>query len=154
MERVAADEGKLDRALWLAAALSLTAGIVHLFVSPGYLVEWWGYGFFFIWAGLAQIAYALTIFVLPWMSDTAGTHGNEPRATMRVVYLIGAGGNAAIIALYIITRTVGIPFVGPSAGAIEPMTPISVITTAAELILVGVLLWLARQSPHRNEETS
>jgi hypothetical protein len=154
MERVAEDEGTHDRALWLAAALSLTAGIVHLFVSPGYLGEWWGYGFFFIWAGLAQIAYALIIFVQPWMFETGGAHDNKSRATRRAVYLIGAGGNAVIIALYVITRTVGIPFVGPSAGAIEPMTPISVITTAAELILVGVLLWLAHQSAYRNRDTS
>jgi plastocyanin len=154
MERVATDEGKLDRALWLAAGLSLAAGLIHLFVSMEHFAEWWGYGLFLIWAGLAQIAYALTIFVLPWMSDTAGTHGNEPRATMRLVYLIGAAGNAAIITLYIITRTVGIPFVGPSAGTVEPMTPLSVITTAAELILMGVLLWLARQSGPRNGQAS
>ena len=154
MERVAIDEGKLDRALWLAAGLSLTAGLIHLFVSVEHFAEWWGYGLFLVWAGLAQIAYALTIFVLPLMSDTADTHGNGPRTTMRVVYLIGAGGNAAVIALYIITRTVGIPFVGPSAGAVEPMTPFSVVTTAAELILVGVLLWLARQNAHRNGEAS
>ena len=154
MERVAIDEGKLDRALWLAAGLSLTAGLIHLFVSVEHFAEWWGYGLFLVWAGLAQIAYALTIFVLPWLSDTAGTHGNGPRTTMRVVYLIGAAGNAAIITLYIITRTAGIPFVGPSAGGVEPMTPLSVITTAAELILVGVLLWLARQSAHRNGEAS
>jgi plastocyanin len=154
MKSVSVDESKLDGALWLAAGLSLAAGLIHLWVSMEHFAEWWGYGLFFIWAGLAQIAYALTIFVLPWMSDTADAQGNKPRATMRVAYLIGAGGNAVIIALYVITRTVGIPFVGPSAGAVETMTPLSVITTAAELILVGVLLWLAHESPHRNEETS
>jgi hypothetical protein len=92
MERVSVGESKLDGALWLAAGLSFIAGLIHLFFSMEHFAEWWGYAIFFICAGLAQIAYALTIFVLPWMSDTAGTHGNEPRATTRIVYLVGAGG--------------------------------------------------------------
>ena len=146
MEHVAVDKVRIDRFLWPAAGLSLAAGIVHLIVSPAYLQQWWGYGFFFIWAGMIQIAYALAIFLQPWMYDSSGPSDSVPRRVMRGVYLLGAAGNAAVVTLYIITRTAGIPFVGPGAGTVEPVTPLSVATTAAELVLVGILLGLARQA--------
>jgi len=146
MTDIAADDIKYDRLLWLAAGLSAIAGIVHLVVSPQYLDLWWGYGFFFICAGVAQIAYALAIFVRPLMAESAEPFDDARSSAMRKVYLAGAAGNAAIIALYIITRTVGIPLVGPAANIVEPVTPVSLMTTAAELILVVILLRLARQS--------
>ena len=146
MEREVMDEVRIDRFLWLAAGLSAAVGIVHLMVSPQYFSEWWGYGFFFIYAGLAQIAYALAIFVQPWLHDPPDAARNGPHSVMPAVYMGGAVGNLAIIALYIVTRTVGIPFLGPDAGAVEPITPVSLIVTGAELILVGVLLNLARRA--------
>jgi hypothetical protein len=145
MEREVMDEVRFDRFLWLGAGLSVAVGIVHLMVSPEYFDAWWGYGFFFVYAGLAQIAYALAIFVQPWMHDSAGAARNGPHSVMPAVYMGGAVGNLTIIALYIVTRTVGIPFLGPDAGAVEPVTPVSVIATGAELMLVIVLRNLARQ---------
>jgi hypothetical protein len=145
MEHVAMDRVRVDRFLWLASGISVAVGIVHLLVSPEYFGEWWGYGFFFIYAGLIQIAYALAIFVQPSLQDPADAAPNGPHSVMPAVYRGGAVGNLAIIALYIVTRTVGIPFLGPDAGAVEPVTLVSVMATGAELILVIVLLKLARQ---------
>jgi hypothetical protein len=132
--------------LWLAAGLSLVAGIVHLMVSPEYLNEWWGYGFFFILAGLAQLAYGLALCMQPWAYDPTGAFHRGPRPGARALFQAGAVGNAAIIGLYTLTRTVGIPFLGPEAGTVEAITAVSLITTAAELILVIILLRLARSS--------
>jgi len=125
-----------------------------LVVGPGYLSLWWGYGFFFICAGVAQIAYALAIFVQPRMFPVAESSENELYAVMPAVCLAGAAGNAAIIALYAVTRTAGVPSVGPAANIALPLTPVSVVTTAAELIGVGILLSLARRSTRSDGRTS
>lgn len=142
MERVAADEVRVSRLLWTAAGLSFLAGLVHWIVTPEYLSQWWGYGYFFIWAGLSQMAYAFAIFLLPWFYPA----GARRAANMRAVYLLGAGGNAAIIGLYIVTRTLGVPFVGPAANVVLPVTARGLIATASEVILVVLLIILARQA--------
>ena len=35
--------------LFMVAALSLVAGLIHLWVMPEHFEEWWGYGVFFLW---------------------------------------------------------------------------------------------------------
>ena len=145
MRSIATDEVRFSRLLWVAAALSGVAGIIHWVVSPQYLRQWWGYGYFFIWAGVFQMGYAFAIFLLPWLYASSGSPDSREAGVMRWVYLLGAAGNAAIIALYVITRTLGVPFVGPAANIVLPVTPVSVIATVAEIILVGILLILARQ---------
>ena len=42
------------RVLYAAAALSLLAALIHLWVTPEHLEEWWGYGAFFLVTALAQ----------------------------------------------------------------------------------------------------
>src|SRR5215204_7659977 len=61
--RVAATGRK--RTLYAAAALSLLAALVHLWVVPEHFEEWWGYGAFFVVAGAAQILYVLIVVLLP-----------------------------------------------------------------------------------------
>jgi hypothetical protein len=145
MSSVTADDVRSSRLLWVAAALSAVAGVIHWVVSPAYLRQWWGYGYFFIWAGVLQMGFAFIIFLLPWLYASSGVSPSRQAAVARSVYLLGALGNAAIIALYIVTRTLGVPFVGPAANIVLPVTPVSVIATAAELVLVVILLMLARQ---------
>jgi hypothetical protein len=41
--------------LYTVAALSLIAGLIHLWVVPEHFEEWWGYGVFFLVAALAQV---------------------------------------------------------------------------------------------------
>jgi hypothetical protein len=57
--------------------------------------------------------------------------------------IAGIVGNSAIILLYLVTRTIGIPFFGPEAGEIEEVSLLDVGATVAEAMLVvalGVLL--------------
>jgi hypothetical protein len=145
MRSIGANEVRFGRLLWIAAGLSAVAGVIHWVVSPAYLRQWWGYGYFFIWAGVLQMAYAFAIFLLPWLYTSAVVSRDREAAVMHSVYLLGALGNGAIVALYIVTRTLGVPFVGPSANIVLPITPASVIATAAELVLIAILLSLARQ---------
>jgi hypothetical protein len=39
---------RLRSALYPIAALSLIAGLIHLWVMPEHFEEWWGYGTFFL----------------------------------------------------------------------------------------------------------
>jgi hypothetical protein len=93
------------------------AGLIHLWVTPEHFEEWWGYGAFFLVAGAAQILYVP--IVLHWPT--------------RVALLAGIAGNLAIVVLYLLTRTVGIPFFGPEAGEVERFGFVDVCATASEL---------------------
>jgi uncharacterized membrane protein YraQ (UPF0718 family) len=43
--------------LYPVAALSLIAGLIHVWVTPEHFEEWWGYGTFFLVAAAAQVVY-------------------------------------------------------------------------------------------------
>jgi hypothetical protein len=98
-------------------ALSLLAGLIHLWVTPEHFEGWWGYGAFFLVAGAAQILYAPIVLLIP----------------TRIVLLLGIAGNLAIVVLYLLTRTVGIPFFGPEAGEVEGFGFVDVCATASEV---------------------
>ena len=93
------------------------AALVHLGVTPEHFEEWWGYGTFFVVASAAQIFYVPIVVLLP----------------TRIVLLGGTAGNLAIVGLYLLTRTVGIPFFGPEAGEVEGFGFVDVCATASEL---------------------
>ncbi len=109
--------------LYAAAVFSLLAALIHLWVMPEHFEEWWGYGAFFLVSAVAQGLYCAVL--LRW-----------PR---RALLLLGVGGNLSIIALYLLTRTVGIPFFGPHAGEVEGIGMLDLSATAAELALVAAL---------------
>jgi hypothetical protein len=130
-----------DGTVYLAALLSLGVGLVHAMVTVEYWNEWWGYGAFFIVAALGQMAYGLLLFMQPWRYDSTGGVNGGGYRTARRVFVAGAVLNACIIALYIVTRTVGIPVFGPEAGHVEPVSALSLIVQIAEL---GLILCLTR----------
>jgi hypothetical protein len=96
---------------------------------PEHFEEWWGYGMFFLVAGVVQVVYVPLL--VRWPNQT--------------VLLLGMVGNSAIVLLYLFTRVVGIPFFGPEAGEIEGVGIIDVCATSSEAAIVvalGVLvLW-------------
>ena len=114
-------------ASWLAArvaaGLSLFAGWVHLASMGSHFADWWGYGVFFLAVGAGQAVFALAILYRPtrWLAT------------------VGLVGNAAVVTMYVVTRTSGIPM-GPRAGVVEHAKVIDLATTAAELALIGLLL--------------
>jgi hypothetical protein len=107
---------------------SLGAGAIHLALTPAHLDEWWGYGAFFLALGLFQSAYGLPLLV--------------PRLAswfMSRYALAGAIVNIAVIGLYIVTRTVGIPL-GPEAGEVEGVGISDTISKFLEVLLAGILI--------------
>jgi len=113
-----------DRTLYAAASLSLVAALIHLWVTPEHFEEWWGYGAFFVVAAAAQLLYAPSVLLWP----------------TRTVLVAGIAGNLAIVALYLLTRTVGIPLFGPEAGEVEGFGFADVCATASE---AGIALALS-----------
>lgn len=118
---------------YTAAGLSVVAGLLHLFVTPEHFEEWIGYGLFFFIAATSQLLFA---FVIAAYTPPA-----------RETLWAGILGNTAIIVLWVITRTVGIPFVGPEAGEIEPIGLIDSLSKVAELALIVCLVTLLRARP-------
>lgn len=108
------------------AGAALFAGTVHVAVMPSHYAEAASYGVFFLLAGVAQGAFAGLVLTRP------GT----------AVLTWGLLGNAGLIALWALTRTLGVPL-GPHAGTVEPVGALDVLCAAAEaLVVVLSLLWL------------
>src|SRR3712207_4724861 len=102
-----------------AAALSLTAAIAHFQCTPEHFRSWWAYGLFFLAAGAGQAAYCALVLWRPVPS----------------VAMLGIVGNLAIIGMYVLSRTNGVPL-GPHAGRAQAPTLLDFTTTAVELVLV------------------
>lgn len=126
-----------------AGALSVAAGVSHALVAPEHLREWWGYGLFFAVAAAAQVLYGAALIVAPWRYDETGGLRAHAGAGERHLYRGGIVANLGLIALYAVTRTWGIPGLGPGAGTVEAVTPAGVTTklfeAAAAFTLFGAL---------------
>jgi hypothetical protein len=116
----------------LAAALSVGAAYVHLAYVDSHWEDWWAYGAFFLGVGVLQALFAVAI--LRWPST--------------LLVLGGIAGNLAIVGMYILSRTEGVPM-GPHAGVKEAAGAVDLVTTGGEVVLVAVLLTLLSARPRR-----
>lgn len=114
--------------VYAAAGLSVIAAAIHAALMPEHMEEWWGYGAFFLAAAVVQGAYGIALV----------------RWTRPPVLMFGIVANLAIVALYVWTRTVGIPVFGPDAGEVEEWGTIGLLTALVEVALVGALAALLR----------
>lgn len=108
---------------------SLLAAVIHGWVIDEHIDESAIFGAFFIDVTLAQAAYALAVMFRPG----------------RALLLAGAVGNAAVVLLWVVSRTVGIP-IGPEAGEAEAVGALDVVATAAEVVVVLAACWCLRQA--------
>jgi hypothetical protein len=124
---------RLGPAAGAAAGLSLVAAWVHLAYTTSHWQDWWAYGAFFLGLGIFQAACVPAIV-------------RRPRSAW--VALAAIAGNLAIIGMYVISRTDGVPM-GPHEGVVEDAGPIDLGVTAAEVAIVVCLLTLLRARPRR-----
>lgn len=142
-------EPATQRSLRLTAAtLSLAAAAIHLVAAPDHLQEWWGYGSFFLIAAGAQAVFGLLLLGQPWRFDEQGDYDparNEPlvRTLLTTAVVLTAG----IVVLYVVTRTVGIPLLGPEAGVVEPVDGAGVAATTLEVGQIACMLALLGVRP-------
>lgn len=133
----------MDHALVrICGLLSLAAAALHAGLVEEHLDEWWGYGFFFIAASLAQGVYGLVLLALPRQPPW---EASQWRAFRLRLFSAGVIGNLAVVALYTLTRSVGIPFFGPAAGEVEPVEAFGLATKAVEMLTVVGLLVLVQR---------
>jgi hypothetical protein len=135
--------------------LSAAAGLIHLWVAPEHFHEAWLVGAFFVLAGLGQLAFAVLL------ARGLGTSG----------LLVGVAANTGLVYLYVLSRTVSLPFLPPHdaghverlpvAGAagngvpvfpqssIEPVGILDMTCLLAELALIVMLVAILPRSPQR-----
>lgn len=104
----------------MLAALSAGAAGIHGSVITEHADESWLFGVFFAASGGLQLLWAYLVLVRP-----------SP-----FLYAAGAAGNAAVVLLWVASRTAGLPL-GPDAGAPEAA---SYADSLATLLEVGVVL--------------
>jgi hypothetical protein len=121
---------------WWAAFASLGAGLIHLAVVSEHVSEWWLYGVFFIVLGVVQIGWAVQ----------AMTSGPLP------VRDLFAAMNAAVIGLWLVTRTTGLP-IGPEPWQAEAVGTADLVSSGLEAVVV-VLLVLTLRRPQVQEPTA
>ncbi|MGD8624101.1 MAG: hypothetical protein PVF47_02215 [Anaerolineae bacterium] len=112
---------------WLirATILSASLGLIHILATPLYFDQWLGYGVFFFGAAVLQVMHSMALGVNP---------PNRP------LLWLGIAGNGLIVILWVITRTVGIPFFGPMAGMV---LPVGLLDGLAQILEVTQILHLA-----------
>jgi hypothetical protein len=115
-----------------AAGLSSGAALIHAGVCPQHLREGLLYGQFFAATAVAQLSWAGLVIL----------------RSRRWLFAAGLAGNLAIIGLWAITRSIGIPF-GPHAGQIETVGDLDVITITLEAAIVAYCAWMLPQA-HRH----
>ena len=112
----------------MLAACSLGAATLHFAYSPSHLAEYWLYGVFFVALAWLQMLWAIGVVLRP----------------ARRVLIAGIVANAAVIVVWVLSRTVGV-WVGPSATVSEPATYPDILSTVFEALIVvgGILVLIA-----------
>jgi hypothetical protein len=113
---------------------SAGAGAIHFGVIQSHFEEYWAFGVFFATAAWLQILWAMWVVARPG----------------RVVALIGIAINGTITVVWIISRTVGIPF-GPEPGVAEAVEFVDVAATSLQVLAVLGALGLLTGSGARRE---
>jgi len=108
------------------ALISAGVAAIHFAAAGSHFREWWGFGVFFVASGVAQFGWAVLVVKSP----------------SRAVWWGGMLGNAAIVTLWILTRTVG-TLVGPDAHTPEPVGVPDAIASGLECAIVLAALWCA-----------
>jgi hypothetical protein len=123
LDRTAAPGRLGDLLRNVISLLSLGAGAIHFAVIQSHFEEYWLSGLFFAVVAWLQVLWAILIVANP----------------TRLMALAGAAINGAVVVVWVLSRTAGIPF-GPEAGTPEEAQFVDVVATSFEfLIVVGAL---------------
>ena len=116
------------------AIFSAGAGAIHISVIQAHFEEYWAFGVFFAGAAWLQILWAIWVVARP----------------SRVVALTGIGINGAITAVWVVSRTVGVPL-GPEPSVAEPAEFVDIAATSLQvLVILGALGLLSRGATRRD----
>ncbi len=108
--------------------LSIAAGAIHGIAMIDHFTHWWLYGAFFLALTYGQVLWGVAVLRKP-PSDRS--------------LVIAAGANLAIVAVWLFSRTIGIP-VGPYAGQPERVGVMDVAATVDQLVLAAYVAIVVR----------
>src|SRR5919201_1453199 len=114
-----------DAFVFTAALLSAGAAAIHFAVAKMHFDGYTLFGLFFVGSGIAQLVWPLWLLLRRW----------------RPLLLLGALGNAAIVALWAVDRIWGLPL-GPSPWKPDPVGFGDSATSAFEIALVSICIAL------------
>ena len=109
-----------------AAVLAIAAGVIHAVAAVGH-VEHPLFAAFFAVLAVAQCTWGALVY----------------RGADRRLLVAGAWGSGAVALLWLVTRTVGLPF-GPHSGSPEPIGALDVLATIDEQVVVAIVIGLLR----------
>jgi hypothetical protein len=113
------------------AILSCTAAVIHFAVADMHYQEYWAFGAFMVTTAILQMS---------WAGAALLTRGS------RWLWAAGALLNGGIVAVYVVTRTIG-DVVGPTPHEVEPVGFGDAFCTALEVLLViGCIALLVQRS--------
>jgi hypothetical protein len=130
--RSARDAARLDRLPPTAAAMSAGAAILHSWVVPEHLREYWLFGCFFIAVAAGQLLWAGTVV----------------RRPTRQVHAFGAVGSALLISIWAASRSTGLP-VGPEPWMPEPAAVLDVSCAVLEAGIIALTVRALQARPCR-----
>lgn len=107
--------------LLMAAALSWAAAAIHAVVIPEHFREWIVFGVFFVVIAMFQFGWGARVYARPG----------------RRLLQLGAAVNLAVAAVWMVSRTVGIP-AGPEPWHPEGVGLVDVMATLDELLIVAL----------------
>jgi hypothetical protein len=114
------------------ALASLGSSAIHAAVCPSHFREATAFGVFFVVIAAAQAGWAIAIIVRP----------------SRKLLVAGALGNAGVVAVWVLTRTVGLPL-GPEIWRPEAITTADAVVTQLEVGLGLGAYWLLHGASRR-----
>ena len=114
-------------AVALSAVASMGAAGIHAWVVPEHLREYWLFGAFFIAVSIGQLIWAAAVTRWP----------------NRASFLVGAAGSALLIALWLVSRTFGLPL-GPEHWEPEPTGVLDGTCVLLELALTAMAVLALR----------
>ncbi len=117
-------------AVRIVAGLSIVAGLIHAIAMIDHFDHWWAYGVFFLLLTYGQVLWGAVLL----------RRGVGDRAL-----IAGALANAAIVAVWVCSRTIGMPL-GPEAGSPEPLGTMDVAVTLDEVVLIAYVSAVVRPS--------
>jgi FtsP/CotA-like multicopper oxidase with cupredoxin domain len=122
--------------LYSAALLTLGAATIHFVVAPEHLRKYVPFGLLFLAVGGAQVSLAAEVLARP----------------SRSLALVGGAGSLALVALWAVSRTMGLP-IGPVPWTPEDIGLADAICSAMEAGSTLLFLVLAARPPRRRPHT-
>jgi len=132
LAREAAATTTSSGAVSFATIVSLVAAVINLRVTPENFATWWGYGAVYLLGGVAGLALV----------------GLLQRRPSGCVLQAGIWTNLAMLLMFLVARTSGLPF-GPGAGSVSDLDVLGTVAALSEAGLVLVLCGLLSSRARR-----